>query len=127
MFLHSILVRPHLSAFVSLKMIKLTLKHGLCFLSPLAFAVFGVRCIQYFPDTDNAFRFGNLGLELLDNFQVREYLPRVYVAYYAGIVQWKYPLQACLDHLIQAQRVGMQTGDKPSVLGCKLEMSNLHL
>ena len=111
MFLHAVLVRPLLSAFVTLKMLKLTLTHGLCFMSPLAFSTFGMLCIKWFPTPDVAFRYGELGLELLDMFQVREYLPRVYAAYYACIFPWKHHLPDSLDHLRHAQRVGMQTGD----------------
>ena len=111
MFLHALLVRPRLSAFVTLKMMKLTLTHGLCFMSPLSFSTFGMLCVKWFPKPDLALRYGELGLELLDKFQVREYLPRVYAAYYACIFQWKYPLSESLDYLIHAQRVGMQTGD----------------
>jgi hypothetical protein len=111
MFLHALLVRQRLSGFVTLKMMKLTLTHGLCFMSPLAFSTFGMLCIKLFPTPDAGLRYGELGLELLDMFQVREYLPRVYAAYYACIFQWKYPLSDSLDYLIHAQRVGMQTGD----------------
>ena len=111
MFLHALLVRPRLSAFVTLKMMKLTLTYGLCFMSPLAFSTFGMLCIKWFPTPDAALRYGELGLELLDMFQVREYLPRVYAAYYACIYPWRHHLPDALDHLIHAQRVGMQTGD----------------
>jgi hypothetical protein len=92
-------------------MMKLTLTHGLCFMSPLAFSTFGMLCTKIFPTPDEAFRYGEIGLELLNNFQVREYLPRVYAAYYACIFQWKYPLHESLEYLLHAQRVGMQTGD----------------
>ena len=111
MFLHAVLVRPLLSGFVTLKMMNLTMTHGLCFMSPLAFATFGMLCVQCFPTPDNALRYGELGLELLDMFQVREYLPRIYAAYYACIRPWKHPLPESLNFLTHAQRVGMQTGD----------------
>lgn len=68
-------------------------------------------CAKIFPTPDAAFRYGELGLELLDKFQVREYLPRIYAAYYACIFPWKHHLPESLDYLIHAERVGMQTGD----------------
>lgn len=68
-------------------------------------------CTKIFPTPDAAFRYGELGLELLDKFQVREYLPRIYAAYYACIFPWKHHLPESLDYLIHAERVGMQTGD----------------
>ena len=111
MFLHAVLVRPRLSAFVSLKMMKLTLTYGLCFTSPLAVSTFGMVCVKWFSTPDAGLRYGELGLELLDMFQVREYVPRVYAAYYGCTFQWKYPLPESLKYLMHAQRVGMQTGD----------------
>ena len=111
MFLHALLVRPQLSAFVSLKMMKLTLTHGLCLISPLAVSTFGMLCMKWFTTPDTGLQYGKLGLELLDMFQVREYLPRTYSAYYASTFQFKYPLPDSLDYLMHAQRVGMQTGD----------------
>jgi hypothetical protein len=100
-----------LAAFVSLKMMKLTLTYGLSFISPVAFTTFGMLCTKIFPTPDTAFRYGEIGLELLDRFQVREYLPRIYSAYYACIFPWRYHLPESLDFLLHAERVGMQTGD----------------
>ena len=110
MFLHALLVRPMLSPFVTLKMMKLTLTHGLSFLAPLAFGAYGMLCIQM-SDRDAAFRFGELSLELLERFQVREYIGRVYAAHYACIFPWKYPMRDALDKLLYAHRAGLQTGD----------------
>jgi hypothetical protein len=110
MFLHAVLVRPMLAPFVTLKMMQLTLVHGLSFISPLAFTTYGMLCVRT-SDIDAAFRFGDLGLELLEKLQVREYIPRVYAAYYGCIYPWRYPIRDALDHLLYAHRVGMQTGD----------------
>jgi histidine kinase len=86
-------------------------------LSPLAFAAYGMLCIKL-SDRDAAFRFGELSLELLEKFQVREYIPRVYAAYYACIHSWKHPIRDSLDHLLHAYRSGMQTGDIEYSLLC---------
>jgi histidine kinase len=110
MFLHALLVRPNLSPFVTLKLMKLTLTHGLSFLAPLAFGTYGMLCI-HLSDRDAAVRFGQLSVELLERFQVREYIGRVYAAYYACIFPWKYPMRDGLDHLLYAHRSCLQTGD----------------
>jgi hypothetical protein len=110
MFLHALLARPNLAPFISLKLMKLTLTHGLSFIAPLAFSSYGMLCIKL-NDIDAAFRFGELGIELLEQLQVREYIPRVYAAYYSCIYPFKYPARDALDHLLYAHRVGIQTGD----------------
>jgi hypothetical protein len=68
-------------------------------------------CIFPIGDRDAAFRFGEFGLELIEQLQVREYIPRVYAAYYGCIYPWKYPLHDTLEHLLYAHRIGLQTGD----------------
>jgi hypothetical protein len=110
MYLNALLVRPMLAPFVTLKMMQLTLVHGLSFISPLAFSMYGMLCVGT-SDIDTAFRFGDLGLELLEKLQVREYIPRVYAVYYGCIYPLRYPIRDALDHLFYAHRVGMQTGD----------------
>jgi hypothetical protein len=110
MYLNALMVRPMLATLVTLKMMQLTLEHGLSFISPLAFAMYGMLCVRT-SDIDSAFRFGDLGLELLVKLQVCEYIPRVYAAYYGCIYPWRFPIRDALDHLLYAHRVGMQTGD----------------
>jgi tetratricopeptide (TPR) repeat protein len=110
MFLHALLVRPWLSPFITLKLMKLTMTHGLSFLAPLTFATYGMLCIRL-SDRDAALRYGELGLELLEKFQVREYIARVFAAYYACIYPWKYRARDGLDRLLYAHRAGLQTGD----------------
>lgn len=111
MFLQALQVRPYLSPFVTLKLMKLTLTHGLSMIAPLAFSTYGMLCISGMRDVNAAFRFGELGLELLERLEVREYLPRVYAAFYGCIHHWKRPLRDALEPLLHAHRVGMLTGD----------------
>jgi hypothetical protein len=79
-------------------------------MSPLAFVAFGMFCIGL-SDSNAALRFGDLGMELLDQLQVREYVPRVFAAFYSGIYAWKFPMLGSLGPLLHAHRVGMNTGD----------------
>jgi predicted ATPase len=111
MFLHALLVRPQLAPFVTLKLMTLTLTHGLSMIAPTAFATYGMLCISGMWDVDSGFRFGELGLELLVRLEVRAYLPRVYVAFYGCIHPWKRPLRDSLEPFLHAHRIGMQTGD----------------
>ena len=39
-------------------------------------------CIGAKDDIDAGFRFGQIGLKLLDMYKLKEYLPRVYAAFY---------------------------------------------
>ena len=111
MSVHAMLETPELAPFIVVKMMLLTLRHGLSFISPQVFGIFGMLCIQAKADRDMGFRFGELALELIETMQVHEYIPRVYATYYACIHPWKYPVRDSLDRLIYAHRIGSQTGD----------------
>lgn len=110
-YLNSMLVRPELTPFIALRMMRLTLAHGLSMIAPAAFVTYGILCISCNYDGDSALRFGNLSIELLERLEVKEYLPRVYAGMYSCIVPWKRPLRESLPPLLLANRVGMQTGD----------------
>ena len=92
MFLRALLIRPKMAPFIAFKTMTLTLKHGLSTIAPVAFSSYGMVCAGG-GDTDDAFRFGELGLELLERFEVIEYLPRVHAAFYGCIHSWKRPLR----------------------------------
>ena len=111
MCVHAMLERPDLAPLIALKMMTLTLRYGLCFISPLVFGIFGMLCIGTKSDREMAFRFGELALELIETLQVSEYIPRVYATYYACIHPWKYPIPDSFEHLIYAHHIGSQTGD----------------
>jgi hypothetical protein len=111
MFVNCVLVRPMLAPYVNLKMMKITLLHGLSPISSLAFAMHGMICLSAFHDVDSAVRYGQLGLKLLDSYGALEYLPRVYAAYYGVVHGWRYPVRDSLEPLLRAHRVGLQTGD----------------
>ena len=111
MIVHAMLERPDMAPFIASKMMKLTLRYGLCFVSPLVFGIFGMLCIGAMSDREMAFRFGELALELIETLEVPEYVPRVYAIYYACIHPWKYPISESFEHLIYAHQIGLQTGD----------------
>jgi predicted ATPase len=109
--LNALLARPKLSPFVALKTMKLTLRYGLSMMAPGAFATYAMVCISALGDFDSAFRFGDLSLELLGRSDGREYLPRVYAAYYGCIHPWRGHVLETLEPLLHANLVGLQTGD----------------
>jgi hypothetical protein len=81
-------------------------------LQSFAFATYGLLEISVNGNVEEANRYGVLGLQLLDKFNAIEYLPRVYMAFYGCILPWKKPIRGALEPLLQAYRVGIQTGDK---------------
>ena len=109
--LPSLLERPNLAPFILLRSIKITLEHGLSILSSSAFSVYAMFCINAGAKIREANRFADLALRLLKNYKSLEYLPRVYAAVYGCVRVWSYPVTDTLGPLLEAHRVGAQTGD----------------
>ena len=89
--------------------VQLTIKHGLCNVSSVIFSAYGNMVCGFAEDREEGMKLGNLALALLDKFQTKSFLPRVYVHVYAFIQAWAEPRQR--DELHQAYRVGLETGD----------------
>jgi hypothetical protein len=70
-----------------------------------------MMCISATEAIEEAYRYGELGLHLLEKFGAIEYLPRTYCAFYGCIYAWKKPVRDTLEPLLRAYRVGLQTGD----------------
>lgn len=68
---------------------KLTLEHGLSVLAPLAFVAYGLISVTT-GNLDEAYRFSDLSLILLERYEAMEWLPRVYAGVYGFIRGCKY-------------------------------------
>ena len=118
MVLSSITARPKFGPFVLLKMMRITIGHGLSVLASSAFATYGMLCIAAFRDAELADRYGKLALRLLERYKSIEYLPRVYAAYYGVVFSWKYPVREALEPLLRANEVALRVGDNEFAALC---------
>jgi predicted ATPase len=111
-------VRPELTPYVALKMISLTIKHGLSPFSSFAFAMVGTLCQTLYGDIDSGLRYGQLGLRVYQRFGRKEFMPRVYGLYFGLTHVWKRPIQEALGPLRQGFEGGLHTGDIEGALIC---------
>jgi predicted ATPase len=111
LYLNALVARPDFAPFVALKVLKLTLQYGLSVFASTAFSTYGMLLVGVLGEIDDAFRYGELALALLERFEAIEYLPRVYAAFYGCIYPWKKPIRGTFKPLLRAHHVGMQTGD----------------
>lgn len=109
---HSYLGRPDLFPFFALRMVKLSIKYGLSAISSMGFCCYGLL-LSAIGDFDGGNRFGELSLCLLERYDsvMREWKPRVYMAYYGMIAHWKFPVKSTLEPLLEARQIGMLIGD----------------
>jgi predicted ATPase len=111
---------PDLLPFVILQMITITISHGMSEFASVAFTNFGMLCIRRLGDVDMGYRFGSLGLAILDRFKANELVPRVYATFYKHIYVHKKPIMGTLQPLAKAYRIGLYTGDLEAAFLCAL-------
>lgn len=109
-FLHTLLARPKLTPFVTMKFMSLTLRDGQCLLSPQGFATYGMLLCQI-GNFDEAYRFGQLGVRMVELSGHDEALPRVYAAFYGVVHSIRRPNSEAIEKLLEGHRIGLQTGD----------------
>jgi predicted ATPase len=118
LLLDSMLSQPKLLPFIIIKMIKLTLEHGMSTFAASAFCYYGLLCLSASQNVDCAFRYGEIGLLLLNRFDVKEFIPRVHIAYYGCIYHWRYSLAETLEPLKRGYYLGLKTGDIAAACLC---------
>lgn len=110
-FLNAYLAHTNLYPFIALRMVKLSLRYGLCEVSSFGFAMFGLLVSGISGSIDLGCRYGDLSLRILEKFQAKEWLPRVYTIAHGCLRPWKRPIGESLEPLLTAYRVGLETGD----------------
>ena len=99
------------ASFVFLKMMRLTLKHGLCKFSPFAFATFGML-LAAVGDHNGGYEYGRVALELGAQLEgSRECIASTTVVVESCLTHLKKPLYDSLAPIMEGHTVGMQTGE----------------
>jgi len=126
-FLHSCLVytwtnmRNYFPVLVC-RMVQLSLSHGVCKESALAFAGYGVTCggLSRFSE---GYQYGKLAVNIVGRFQAKEILPKVYLAVYGVINHLVEPIQSVLPPLKRAMEVAETCGDKEGEMSLAVQYS----
>jgi predicted ATPase len=105
------LARPMLAPLVALRMVKLTLEHGVTPISSVAFSLYGMLLCSNGRHIEEGARYGDLALKMLDRFQAKQLIPRVFAAVFGFIHGWNRPIELALQELLRGYRVGLETGD----------------
>jgi predicted ATPase len=106
--------RPKLYARISLKMVKMSLKYGLCAVSARGFAAYGMVLCASRLDIDRGYHFGKLGVAILEErykHMRTEWAPRVLVVFHSLLAPYKEPRYECAQNAKAAGRIGIVSGD----------------
>jgi PAS domain S-box-containing protein len=93
------------------QMASLSLQHGNSDGSCLAYAWLGGVMGTYFGEYHAGFRFGRLGLELVEKRGLDRFRARVYLVFAVHVAHWTQPLQTSLGFLRRAFEAALEAGD----------------
>ncbi len=117
-------MNPKLLGLLSIRMVKITLEHGLCPVSAVGFAWYGMARCGGGCNVQEGYRFGKLSLQIYDSYQTDAWLGRVSAAHWGAISSWIDPADVALELLRRAYHVGMGTGE--CLLFCCLVKDLIH-
>ena len=93
------------------RMATLSLEHGNCDGSCLAFAWLGGILGTYFGDYQAGFRFGRLGVDLVENRGLNRFSARVYLVFAVHVANWTQDLSIGRTFLRRAFDAAVRAGD----------------
>ena len=111
MLMYAYFVRPELMPFLAFRMVHLTIRSGLCAIASVGFTTYGLVLLGALGEIEEGHRYGRLGLTICDNFESKEWIPRLHLLFYGLLDHWINPLSEGLTPLVEAYRLGLVTGD----------------
>lgn len=111
MFLYAYIAVPSLAPLIATRMVKLSLEYGLSDVSSVGFVTYAMLLCGGGNDIDEAFKCGDLALQLYEKFGNKSWLGRVSAWFYGSVFLWKKPIRAIFEPIKAAHRVALETGD----------------
>ena len=102
--------RPAILPFLIFRMVQLSLRYGNTAISAFGYATYGLLMCGVVGDMKAGYRFGQIGLALLDRFKAKEWLSQIYTPIYALINHWSEHVHKSLEPFLYSYRVGFETG-----------------
>jgi PAS domain S-box-containing protein len=107
----ALFTNANLLCLVVCRMANLSLEYGNCDASCFAYAWLGMILGAYFGDYQNAFRFGKLGLDLVEQRGLRRFEARVYLIFGHRVMPWTQPIRAGRPLVLRAIDAANKLGD----------------
>ena len=108
-------------------MASLSLEHGYCDGSPLAFAQSSIAIVPRFGHYGDAFRFGYLGAALVEREDLARFRGKVYNVVGYHVLPWTEPIQAASSMLRRSLVLTQETGDLLFAAFCHSHLISLGL
>ncbi|MBD2385455.1 trifunctional serine/threonine-protein kinase/ATP-binding protein/sensor histidine kinase [Cylindrospermum sp. FACHB-282] len=94
-----------------LAMVRLSVKYGNSTFAAFAYSLYGAMLCDKFGDIETGYRFGKLGLDLLEKLNASSQRCKVNFLFNSMIRHFKKPVKQTIAPLIEAMQIGLETGD----------------
>ena len=110
---------------IALKRISFLLNHFHPKHSPESYGLLGMIYCVYMQDFEFGYELGRLGIQLMEALDLKEINCRVSGGFNGGTRSYREPLSASLDPLLEAHKMGIETGDffnagRSAVVRCQI-------
>ncbi|WP_432810969.1 ATP-binding protein [Pantanalinema sp. GBBB05] len=105
------LAAPKLMPLLVFKQVSLSIQYGNSYVSPFAYANFGLILCGLVGDIDSGYQFGQLALGLLSKSSTHPLKARTFNIVSNFIIHWKEHGRELLTPLLEAYQGGLETGD----------------
>jgi len=104
--------RKDLLPIVFLRMVRMSVKHGISPMSPLAFANYGYLLSVFMGNSQEGYRFGELALSFLEKFETKEVRCKTVFMFLTSISVWRENSHSdIIERFTYASKLGMEVGD----------------
>ncbi|MGB7521490.1 MAG: AAA family ATPase [Spirulinaceae cyanobacterium] len=110
-FAPAFIAKPALLSPIAFTMVDLCIKYGNSPLAAYAYTFYGFLLCGVMGQIPQGYQFGQLGLQLSNNFEAREVQCKVHNLFNAHIRHWREPARAALQPLHRTIEIGLETGD----------------
>jgi predicted ATPase/signal transduction histidine kinase len=104
-------VAPNLLSPIIFQQVNLSLNYGNSPASPYSYALYGMILGLGFREIELGYQFGKLALNLLDQFNTKEFKAKVIDIFYGTLGHWKDHLEESLSPFLEGYWSGLETGD----------------
>ena len=101
---------PNLFPLVIFNMVNLSLKYGNAPISSMGYGAYGVIHCGVIGDIKGGYRYGQLTLKLLEQFEANSLKAQIYLAFNTFIRPWKEHIRETLEPLLEGVQSGIETG-----------------
>ncbi|MEG3895233.1 MULTISPECIES: AAA family ATPase [unclassified Microcoleus] len=104
--------------------VNLSVRFGNALLSAAAYSSYGIILCGVLGDINQGYKFGQLALQLLDQFNAKDLRPKVLSAVNCTIFHWKQHLRSTLLGFQEGYQIGLENGDLESASACAANMGS---